>query len=50
MMNGGTIVDAAMIDAPGSTKNTEKKRAPEMHSARKGNQENICQGGISPKR
>ena len=48
-MNGGTIVDAAMIDAPGSTKNTEKKRAPEMHSARKGNQWRFgmkCHAGV----
>ena len=35
---GGTIVDATIIDAPSSTKNAEKKRDPEMHSAKKGNQ------------
>ena len=36
IMKGGTIVDAT--DAPSSTKNAEKKRGPEMHSAKKGNQ------------
>ena len=50
IMKGGTIVDTTIIDAPSSTKNKEKKRDPDMHSAKKGNQENICQGGISPKR
>lgn len=34
----GTIVDASIISAPGSTKNREKKRDPEMHQTRKGNQ------------
>ena len=38
IMNGGTIVDATIIDAPSSTKNAEKKRDPEMHSTKKGNQ------------
>lgn len=38
IMKGGTIVDATIIDAPSSTKNKEKKRDPEMHSAKKGNQ------------
>ena len=38
IMKGGTIVDATIIDAPSSTKNTDKKRDPEMHSAKKGNQ------------
>ena len=38
IMKGGTIVDATIIDAPSSTKNAEKKRDPEMHSAKKGNQ------------
>ena len=37
MMHGGTIVGATLISAPSSTKNTEKKRDPEMHSAKKGN-------------
>jgi len=34
----GTIVDATIIDAPTSTKNKDKKRDPEMHQTRKGNQ------------
>ena len=34
----GRFVDATIIDAPSSTKNAEKKRDPEMHSAKKGNQ------------
>lgn len=38
IMKGGTIVDATIIDAPSSTKNKEKKRDPEMHSTKKGNQ------------
>lgn len=38
MMKGGTIVDATIINAPGSTKNAEKKRDPEMHQTRKGNE------------
>ena len=38
LMHGGTIVDATLIDAPTSTKNADKKRDPEMHQAKKGNQ------------
>ena len=38
MMKGGTIVDATIINAPSSTKNAEKKRDPEMHQAKKGNE------------
>jgi len=34
----GTIVDATIINAPSSTKNRDKKRDPEMHSTKKGNQ------------
>ena len=34
----GTIVDASIITAPGSTKNREKQRDPEMKATRKGNQ------------
>ncbi len=34
----GTTVDASIINAPSSTKNREKKRDPEMHSTKKGNQ------------
>ena len=35
---GGTIVDAAIIAAPSSTKNQAKTRDPEMHQTRKGQQ------------
>jgi len=38
MMREGSIVDASIIAAPSSTKNKEKKRDPEMHQTRKGNQ------------
>jgi IS5 family transposase len=34
----GTIVDATIINAPSSTKNSTKKRDPEMHQTRKGQQ------------
>jgi IS5 family transposase len=34
----GTIVDATIINAPSSTKNTDKARDPEMHQTKKGNQ------------
>jgi len=34
----GSIVDASIISAPSSTKNTEGKRDPETHQTRKGNQ------------
>ena len=34
----GTIVDATIIAAPSSTKNKEKKRDPDMHQTKKGNQ------------
>ena len=37
-LSEGTIVDATIIHAPSSTKNREKKRDPEMHSTKKGNQ------------
>lgn len=37
-LNRGTIVDATIIDAPRSTKNTSRKRDPEMASTQKGNQ------------
>ena len=37
-LRGGTIVDATIIAAPSSTKNTEGKRDPQMHQTRKGNQ------------
>ena len=38
LMREGTIVDATIITAPSSTKNKERKRDPEMSSAKKGNQ------------
>ena len=38
MMDGGTIVDATIINAPSSTKNVDKARDPEMHQAKKGNE------------
>ena len=38
LMHGGTIIDATIIDAPTSTKNAQKKRDPEMHQTKKGNQ------------
>jgi IS5 family transposase len=34
----GTIVDATIIHAPSSTKNSKKERDPEMHQTKKGNQ------------
>lgn len=37
MLKKGTIVDSTFIEAPSSTKNKEKKRDPEAHSAKKGN-------------
>ena len=38
LMRQGTIVDSSHIQAPCSTKNKERKRDPEMHQSRKGNQ------------
>jgi transposase, IS5 family len=35
---GGTIVDATNIEAPGSTKNEQGRRDPEMQQAKKGNE------------
>ena len=37
-VSGGTIVDATIINAPSSTKNQGKRRDPEIHQTRKGNQ------------
>ena len=34
----GTIVDATIISAPSSTKNSNKERDPQMHQTKKGNQ------------
>ncbi|MCP5162870.1 MAG: IS5 family transposase [Hahellaceae bacterium] len=38
VMREGTIVDATIIAAASSTKNKDKKRDPEMHQTKKGNQ------------
>ena len=37
-VSSGTIVDATIINAPGSPKNQDKARDPEMHQTKKGNQ------------
>ena len=38
LLREGTLVDATLIAAPSSTKNEQKKRDPEMHQTKKGNQ------------
>jgi IS5 family transposase len=38
LLKQGSIVDATIIAAPSSTKNTEGERDPEMHQTKKGNQ------------
>ena len=38
MLKTGTVVDATLIAAPNSTKNSTGKRDPEMHQTKKGNQ------------
>ena len=38
LLRTGTIVDATIIDAPSSTKNSSGTRDPEMHQTKKGNQ------------
>lgn len=38
ILKKGTIVDSTIISAPSSTKNREKKRDPDAHSTKKGNQ------------
>ena len=38
LLKAGTVVDATLIAAPSSTKNRDKKRDPDMHSSKKGNQ------------
>ena len=38
LLKEGSAVDATLIAAPSSTKNQERKRDPEMHSSKKGNQ------------
>ena len=37
-MSRGTLIDATLIAAPSSTKNRKRKRDPEMHQTKKGNQ------------
>ena len=37
-LSEGTIMDATIINAPSSTKNQDKKRDPDMHSTKRGNQ------------
>jgi IS5 family transposase len=37
-MRQGTVVDATIIAAPSSTKNRERRRDPDMHQTKKGNQ------------
>ena len=38
LLKAGTVVDATLIAAPSSTKNSTGERDPEMHQAKKGNQ------------
>jgi len=38
LVSQGTMIDATIIHAPTSTKNKDKVRDPDMHSAKKGNQ------------
>jgi IS5 family transposase len=38
LLREGTLVDATLIAAPSSTKNTKRERDPEMHQTKKGNQ------------
>ena len=38
MLKAGTVVDATLIAAPSSTKNSQGERDPEMHQTKKGNQ------------
>ena len=38
MLRQGTVVDATLIAAPSSTKNSSGERDPEMHQTKKGNQ------------
>ena len=38
LLREGTIVDATIVNAPASTKNSESARDPEMRSTKKGNQ------------
>ena len=47
ILKKGTIVDSTLIAAPSSTKNQKKKRDPEAHSTKKGNQWHFGYKGIS---
>ena len=38
MLKTGTVVDATLVAAPSSTKNSRGERDPEMHQTKKGNQ------------
>ena len=38
LLREGTLVDATLIAAPPSTRNAQKRRDPEMHQTKKGNQ------------
>jgi len=38
LLRAGTVVDATLIAAPSSTKNSSGERDPEMHQSKKGNQ------------
>lgn len=38
LLKQGTVVDATLIAAPTSTKNSTASRDPEMHQTKKGNQ------------
>ena len=38
ILKKGTIVDSTIINAPSSTKNKEKKRDPDAHQTKKGNE------------
>jgi IS5 family transposase len=38
MLHSGTVIDATIIAAPSSTKNSSGKRDPETHQTKKGNQ------------
>jgi IS5 family transposase len=38
LLKSGTVVDATLIAAPSSTKNSSDERDPEMHQTKKGNQ------------
>ncbi len=42
MLKTGTLVDATLIAAPSSTKNSTGTRDPEMHQTKKGNQWHFC--------